>query len=314
LFAAVLSVLLPATSFAQAIIAQSSGLANPQHVIDFGANLYPNFSQITTQFAGITVTHAAYFTTGVSNNLYGGFLTNYSAAGLPNTLTIVFASPIHDLSFVYHQVGTWQPSYYRAMLGGVTVDSFNNLSDQYQTNNYFGFTNVVFDELQIDFVGDFNLDTLAFNDAASAPQTYCTAGTTTHGCLASITASANPSVSLAHACTLAVANVEGQKSGILFYGINNAGFSPTPWGAGGASYLCVKAPLQRTPIQNSGGTVDQCDGSFTLDWNAYQTANPSALGNPWSVGAKVYAQGWFRDPPAVRATNLSNAVEMTYLP
>ena len=51
-----------------------------------------------------------------------------------------------------------------------------------------------------------------------------------------------------------------------------------------------------------------------LDWNAYQVAYPFSLGNPWTVGAKVYAQTWFRDPPAPKSTNLSNALEMTYVP
>jgi hypothetical protein len=78
--------------------------------------------------------------------------------------------------------------------------------------------------------------------------------------------------------------------------------------------LCVKHPTQRTPIQNSGGTINLCDGSYALDWNAFQSAHPLALGNPWNVAAKVYAQAWFRDPLAVKATNLSNAVEMTYVP
>lgn len=151
----------------QAIIAQASGLSNPQHVIDFGAGLYPNFTPITTQFPGITVTHARYFTTGVSNNLVGGFLTN-DFSGPPDTLTIRFANPITDLSFVYHQIGTSRPSNFRAMLGSIVVDSFSNLSNQTQTNNHFGFTNVFFDELQLDFVADFNVDTLAYNDAGGA--------------------------------------------------------------------------------------------------------------------------------------------------
>ena len=68
-----------------------------------------------------------------------------------------FAAPISDLSFVYHQIGTTQPSNFRALRRGVTVDSFSNLSSQFQTNNYFGFTNILFDELQLDFVGDFNM-------------------------------------------------------------------------------------------------------------------------------------------------------------
>jgi hypothetical protein len=162
---ALLGTLAPAA--AQAIIAQSSGLANPAQVIDFGANLYPNFQPVTTEFAGITISHASYFTTGVSNNLVGGFLTNNFSAGQPNLLSIVFAAPITDLSFVYHQISTAAPSNIRAMLQGVVVDSFSGTWNQFQTNNYFGFTNIVFDELQIDFQADFNVDTLAFNPAGS---------------------------------------------------------------------------------------------------------------------------------------------------
>jgi len=144
--------------------------------------------------------------------------------------------------------------------------------------------------------------------------TYCTAGTTSNGCTASINANHNPSVALANACNISVAGAEGQKSGIVFYGINNTGFVPGPWASGSASLLCVKHPTQRTPIQNSGGTFGLCDGAFALDWNAFQTAHPTALGNPWSAGSKVYVQAWFRDPPAVKSTNLSNALELTYQP
>jgi hypothetical protein len=78
--------------------------------------------------------------------------------------------------------------------------------------------------------------------------------------------------------------------------------------------LCVKAPTQRTAVQSSGGTANFCNGTFSLNWDAYQTANPSALGQPWHLGSKAYVQGWFRDPPAPKTTNLSNAIELTYLP
>jgi hypothetical protein len=57
-----------------------------------------------------------------------------------------------------------------------------------------------------------------------------------------------------------------------------------------------------------------CDGSFSLNWDAYQAANPAALGQPWAVGSQVFVQAWFRDPPAPKTTNLSNALEMTYVP
>lgn len=153
---------------AQAIRAQATGLVNPQHVIDFGSNVLPNFTPVTTQFPGVTISHASYFTTGNINGLSGGFLTNYSAAGQPNTLSIRFAAPVSAVSFVYHQVGISRATVYRAMLSGVTVWSFYELSNQSQTNNRFGFTGLVFDEVQLDFDTDFNLDTVAYNDLGAA--------------------------------------------------------------------------------------------------------------------------------------------------
>jgi subtilisin-like proprotein convertase family protein len=146
------------------------------------------------------------------------------------------------------------------------------------------------------------------------PTAYCTAGTSTHGCVPSISANAQPSVSFANACNITIANVEGQKFGIIFYGVDQTGFTPTPWAAGSNSFLCVKGPTQRTGTSNSGGTLNMCDGTLTLDWNAYQMANPSSVGNPFAAGDKVYVQGWYRDPPAAKTTNLSNALEMTQTP
>jgi hypothetical protein len=160
--------------------------------------------------------------------------------------------------------------------------------------------------------GTFAAATWVGGSGPSTPSVYCTAGTTTNGCVPAISASNQPSVSAANPCGISIANVEGQKSGLIFYSITGA--QAAPWSATSTSFLCVKSPTQRSAPQNSGGTANACDGSLTLDWNAYQAANPGALGNPWSVGAKAYVQGWFRDPPAPKTTNLSDAVELTYVP
>jgi hypothetical protein len=152
-----------------------------------------------------------------------------------------------------------------------------------------------------------------FGACGGSPVVYCTAGTTSSGCNAQIAASGQPSVTLASPCAITVANVEGQKTGIVFYGLQSL---PQPWcGAGvGSSFLCVKPPTQRSFPQTSGGAAGACSGALTLDWNAFQSATPGALGSPWSVGDRAYVQAWFRDPLACRTTSLSDAVELTYVP
>jgi subtilisin-like proprotein convertase family protein len=151
-------------------------------------------------------------------------------------------------------------------------------------------------------------------DGTSGPSTYCPpqAPGSTNGCLPTIAATGNPNVAHSNSCVITVSGVEGQKTGIVFYGIT--GTTSSPWCFGGNSFLCVKAPTQRTNAQPTGGTSGACDGSLSLDWNSYQLANPTVLGNPWSSGQHAYVQGWFRDPPACKTTFLSEALDMTYIP
>jgi hypothetical protein len=156
------------------------------------------------------------------------------------------------------------------------------------------------DELQIDF-------------AQIGPVTYCTSGTTTHNCVPAISGTGTPSASATSGFTVAVSSVEGQKQGLLFYGVNQTGFSPVPWGPS-SSWLCVKAPTQRMGVQQTGGTLNLCNGTLSIDWNAFRAANPSALGSPFSAGQVIYAQGWFRDPPSPKNTMLSNGLQFTLQP
>src|SRR5262245_61847642 len=55
--------LLPlASAAAQAVIAQPWGLQPAARLIDFGAGMFPDATPITNQFAGVTFSHASYFT------------------------------------------------------------------------------------------------------------------------------------------------------------------------------------------------------------------------------------------------------------
>jgi hypothetical protein len=145
-----------------------------------------------------------------------------------------------------------------------------------------------------------------------SPVNYCTSGSTTNGCHAVISLRAGevPSPRNLAPAHLDVANVEGAKTGLIFYGLGRAAL---PWGTG-TSFLCVKAPTQRTPAQPTGGAANSCTGSMTVDFNGFLAANPLALGQPAFAGETFDAQGWFRDPPAPKTTNLSNGLEFTMCP
>jgi hypothetical protein len=141
--------------------------------------------------------------------------------------------------------------------------------------------------------------------------TYCTSGTTSNGCTAQIQSSGIPSVSATSGFSLDVIHVQGASQGLIFYGLS--GRTAAPWGTS-SSFVCVKSPTQRTGTQNCGGTAGACDGAMHLDWNAYVSNHPAALGAPFSVGQLVQAQGWFRDPPSPKSTMLSDALEFAVCP
>jgi hypothetical protein len=126
-------------------------------------------------------------------------------------------------------------------------------------------------------------------------------------------ATGTASASASSGFVLRAESVEGQRQGLLFYGIS--GRQHSPWSNSGTSgYLCVRQPTQRTAPQNSGGTTLACDGVLQVDWNTYRATHPASLGQPFSAGAVVEAQGWFRDPGPVKSTALSNALEFVVQP
>ncbi|MBL8802556.1 MAG: formylglycine-generating enzyme family protein [Planctomycetes bacterium] len=148
---------------------------------------------------------------------------------------------------------------------------------------------------------------------AQGPTTYCTAGASTNFCFAQISANTQPNPANVAGCVITTSGLPGNRQGQVFYGIDNSGFTPTAWGGSFASsFLCVKAPTKRLGASlNSGGTAGLCNGTFVVDWDAFQAANPTALGNPWAFGDKVFVQSWYRDPLAAKTSNLSNALELT---
>jgi hypothetical protein len=94
-----------------------------------------------------------------------------------------------------------------------------------------------------------------------------------------------------------VTNVNSFKSGLIFFGYGAANNAPFQGGT-----LCMTTPVQRTPLQDSGGTgINDCSGSLSLRINA--------PGDPrFDEGDLVRFQGWFRDPASLSTTGLSDAI------
>ena len=138
--------------------------------------------------------------------------------------------------------------------------------------------------------------------------TYCTAGTSAAGCQAVLQGTGSPSAVASSGFHVTAAGVEGQKNGILFFGVN--GRQSNPWG-NGTSMNCVIPPVTRAGLLAGSGTTGACDGAFTQDLNALWCPTcPKPNANP-GAGATVQAQLWYRDPQnsSNQTTSLSDALE-----
>jgi hypothetical protein len=141
------------------------------------------------------------------------------------------------------------------------------------------------------------------------PASYCTAGTSLNGCSAQLSASGLASASASSGFVVSASGVDGARSGLVYYGLS--GPLATPFAAGSSSYRCVAAPYQRTPVLSSNGVSGICNGSLSLDWNAYRAGSPLALGAPFLGGESVWIQAWWRDSGAPGNAQLSNGLSFS---
>ena len=142
---------------------------------------------------------------------------------------------------------------------------------------------------------------------------YCTAGVSASGCQATLSASGAASATAPAGFELQADGVEGNKTGLFYYG--TSGRQANPWG-NGTSLQCVVPPLTRLGQLAASGTNGACDGTFVQDLNALWCPTcPKPAKNP-GAGAVLQAQFWYRDPlnTSNQTTSFSDAVELTVAP
>jgi hypothetical protein len=150
--------------------------------------------------------------------------------------------------------------------------------------------------------------------AYRTPYGYCTAKENSLGCTPAIaTVGAHPSASAGSGFTVQCSDVRNQKPGLLLYSITGQAIQPFQGG-----FLCLAAPIRRTPGVNSGGApvpANDCSGVYGMDFNAFiaSGAGQPALQVP---GTEVVCQWWGRDPGFVPPDNstLSSALGFVIQP
>jgi hypothetical protein len=133
---------------------------------------------------------------------------------------------------------------------------------------------------------------------------YCTAGTSSSGCVLAMTSAGLPSNANPGGFTLTSINMEAGNNGLMFYGVSGPFSGPFQNGR-----LCVSSPLNRLSVKNAGG-VGACTGTFGYTLAEIQSSG----GAPVGVGTTVWVQTWQRDPALANGSTVSDAYEFTVCP
>ncbi len=134
--------------------------------------------------------------------------------------------------------------------------------------------------------------------------TYCTAKTSSIGCIPAINGLGTPSLAAPGSFFAQVTLADGMQNGLMYFGVQGQASAPFFGGT-----LCVGGTLYRLGVKNSGGTMGTCSGSFSTSLSG-MLAEPSG-GPLLVVGQTVNAQQWYRDPPSV---GLSNGLQFVICP
>ncbi len=240
------------------------------------------FDQTATRFGGFF---------GTNSGVADARAEFYDAAGqLISTATVVCPA---DCTWTWNG---WQ------VLGGPAIKRVKIVG----INGYNGGGFIDMDDMQVDY-----------GTPCPGPVTYCTPKVNSLGCTPGISATGNPSATAPSGLLVRSVNMRNHKPGLLIYGVN--GRANLPFRGG---FLCIAAPVKRTPPSDSGGnalpTID-CSGVYNIDMNSLAQGLLGG-GQPLPAlrvpGTTVCCQFWAVDSgfPAPDNVGLSDALEYVVCP
>ena len=146
----------PLTAHAVPIIASPTGLAGPKTTLTFDEVVLPKGTPVINQYSAFGVAFAGLFYNpqpGFSTfNLSPPDLGNFPVVDdedlvVINPISIIFSSPLTAAAFA--TVTNEALSTFTAFLGNSPVESFAAPTDTTSPNNFFGFTGITFDRIDV---------------------------------------------------------------------------------------------------------------------------------------------------------------------
>jgi Tol biopolymer transport system component len=133
-------------------------------------------------------------------------------------------------------------------------------------------------------------------------EVYCTAKTNSLGCTPVIIPIGTPRASGFDSFFLTAVAQIGNKPGLLIWSRSQASI---PFGGG---FLCLRSPIVRTPVQNSGGSGSACNGTFSFHMTqAYMVQQGIQAGDT------LNGQYWARDQGFAPPNNISLTNAATWI-
>lgn len=133
-------------------ISNSTGLSNPGRIIDFNSNGLAQNAPLDNAYANQGITFSNLFQdssySGSFPNTSGGDAINFGQGTYP-PFTISFAQAVNEAAFVLVTNGSSTPSVIESYLNGALVETASVFSSTSNTNDYFGFSNSLFDEIKV---------------------------------------------------------------------------------------------------------------------------------------------------------------------
>lgn len=168
LFGAALASLLVAPELQADVVINNTGITDPAQTLTFSELSFETGTPITDQFSGFGVTFSPSMFYNVQPLFFPtDFLASFDLKGTQNNVSIFFSKDVTGAALALQS--NPEDTTFTALYNGVVVETFTTLTqlsflpDLTHASDFYGFENIVFDELRIENASEiFQIDNLQY--------------------------------------------------------------------------------------------------------------------------------------------------------